>query len=614
MTDSAGKPVPPTGASPSTAANASQQPAGAQPAGATQQAGSTSAQATASTASNASTASSAAATPVQPAGATQPVQSTGAQPAGQAAGQPAGTTQPAGAAQAAGTQPMPTYAAQKQAQAQAKAAKAKAKADMKSAKAQAKRAKKGGGFFRGVFGGIVGTVVVLAVLACLWTYTPVLNSFKSGSTGTNAGGTITINGSDEATVAEAVAAKDLSSVVTIYVFTDTGSSWSQLFGNSGNSGSSSTASALGSGVIVKKDNTYSYIVTNYHVVENISRAVVSVGGEQVEAESVGYDEKSDLAVIKIKKTDTTVAEWGDSSDLAVGQWVAAIGSPYGYEQTLTTGIVSALYRSDVLSSSSSGLGGTTVYTDMIQTDAAINPGNSGGGLFDDEGKLIGINTYISSTSESSAGLGFAIPQSTAQSEVETLISGQSVTHAFLGILMGSDTTSGSSGITVEAVYKDTAAAQAGLKTGDVITKIDGNAMSSASDVRKAVAAKKVGDEISITYTRNGQEATGTAKLGDDSSSKSEYADGGSPATNNSSNGSSGNSGNSGNSGSNDWGYSWGYGNSGNSGNSGSGNLFDFFNNSGNSGSSGNSGNSNSGNSGSSNSNSGSSNSSGSFWK
>ena len=440
-----------------------------------------------------------------------------------------------------------------------------------------KKAKKQGGFGKAFAGGIVGAIVAILVFVCLWQFTPLFGT--KSATVSSSGGTITINGDTEATTAEAVGAKDLSSVVTIYVYSSSSSDWSQLFNNNSSSNSNSP-SALGSGVIVKKDDTYSYIVTNFHVVENTSRAVVSVGDTQVEAESVGYDAKSDLAVIKIKKTDTTVADWGDSSNLHVGQWVAAIGSPYGYEQTLTTGIVSALYRSDVLSSSSSSLGGTTVYTDMIQTDAAINPGNSGGGLFDAEGKLIGINTYISSTSQSSAGLGFAIPQASAQSIVDTIISGQTVTHAFLGVALGASSTN-PTGATVGAVYKDTAAATAGLKTGDIITKIDDKSMTSANDVTKAVAAKKVGDEITITYVRNGQEATTKAKLGDDTGSHTEYADGGAPATSNNNSGSGnsnnynfGNSG-SGNSGSGNSGS--GNSGSGKNGNSGSGgSLFDYL--------------------------------------
>ena len=286
--------------------------------------------------------------------------------------------------------------------------------------------------------------------------------------------------------------------------------------------------------------------------QGISKAVVKVGDQQFDASPVGTDEKSDLAVISIKGEGLTVAEWGDSASLNIGEWVAAIGAPYGYEQTLTTGIVSALYRSDTISSTSTL--GSTVYTDMIQTDAAINPGNSGGGLFDSEGKLIGINTYISSTSQSSAGLGFAIPQSNAQDVAEQIISGKTVEHAFLGVSMG--TTASDGGVAVAAVYKDTAAAAAGLQTGDIITKIDGKTISEASDVSTAVRSHKVGDTISITYTRNGEENTVEAKLGSDNDVSEEYAKNGAPQ------GSDANGSGSGN------GYGYGYGN-GNGGNDGS---------------------------------------------
>jgi len=412
-----------------------------------------------------------------------------------------------------------------------------------------KRKKEKSGRLGNVVSAVIGAVVASALVLALVSFTPLGNRLGSNQ-GINATtGEITINTSGETTTAEAVAAKCLNSAVTIYVYSNSNSDWSQLFGGSSSS-KSTTPSALGSGVIIKEENGTYYIVTNYHVVEGISRAVVKVGDKQYEATAVGSDEKSDLAVISIKGEGLTVAEWGDSSNLNIGEWVAAIGAPYGYEQTLTTGIVSALYRSDTISST--GSIGSTVYTDMIQTDAAINPGNSGGGLFDAEGKLIGINTYISSTSQSSAGLGFAIPQSNAQSIAEQLISGKTVEHAFLGVSMGTAT---DEGVTVAAVYKDTAAAKAGLQTGDVVTKIGDKAVTSASDVTTAVRAHKVGDKISITFKRDGKEQTVEATLGSDNDASEEYAENGAPAQENSSNGNS-NGGNGGN------GYGWGNGGSG----------------------------------------------------
>ena len=201
--------------------------------------------------------------------------------------------------------------------------------------------------------------------------------------------------------------KCLGSVATIYVYSDSAST--NPFGTGGSS--SSTPSSLGSGVIISNDGGTCYIVTNSHVVNGASRAEVTIGDNRYEAQIVGQDAKTDLAVVSIKATGYTPMEWGDSADLTVGEWVRAIGTPYGYEQTVTTGIISAMYRSDVVQDAT---GSSSVYTDMIQTDAAINPGNSGGALVNDKGELIGINTYISSTSQSSAGLGFAIPSSTVK--------------------------------------------------------------------------------------------------------------------------------------------------------------------------------------------------------
>lgn len=467
------------------------------------------------------------------------------------------------------------------------AAQPEAGKDGKKKETKGKKPKgEGSGVAKTVVSGIVGAVVAVALIMGLWSFTPVFNSLK----GSNNAGSITINSSEGTTTAEAVATKVTSSVVTIYTYSDSSnsSSWSQLFGGSSSGSSSSNPDALGSGVIIKSDDKSSYILTNYHVVEDISKAVVKLGDDQYTATAVGSDSKTDLAVIKIDKGGLTALEWGDSDSVTVGEWVMAIGSPYGYENTCTTGIVSALYRSDVLSSSS-GVG-STVYTDMIQTDAAINPGNSGGALVNAEGQLIGINTYISSTSQSSAGLGFAIPASEAKEVAETLMSGETVKHAYLGITMGSSTDP--AGAAVTSVYAGTAAAKAGLKTGDVITKIDDSDISSTSDVSVAVSSKSAGDKINITYSRDGKEKTVEVTLGSDSDESSKYADGGEPANGTDSGSSNNGFGNSGN----------GNGNSGNSGSLGD-MLNELFGN----------GSSNSGNgSGQGGSGSGSGNSGG-FW-
>ena len=390
--------------------------------------------------------------------------------------------------------------------------------------------KNSGGGVKSFLYGLLGGIVSVALVLCLGSFTPLLDSFK-GATVTSSNGNVVINPDEEdVTLAEAVAAKCLGSVATIYVYSG-GASANPFSGGT----SSNTPSSLGSGVIIANDGGTCYIVTNSHVVNGASRATVTIGDESYEAQIVGQDEKTDLAVVSIKASGYTPMEWGDSADLTVGEWVMAIGTPYGYEQTVTTGIISAMYRSDVVQDAT---GSSSVYTDMIQTDAAINPGNSGGALVNDKGQLIGINTYISSTSQSSAGLGFAIPSSTVKRVAEQIIAGKTVTHAFLGITMTAS--SDPVGVAVTSVYKDTGAAKAGLQTGDVITKIDGKAMNSPSDVSIAVSSKNAGDTIEITYVRGGSEHTATVTLGSDDEDPQEYADGGAPAQQN--NGGNGNNG------------------------------------------------------------------------
>ncbi len=202
-----------------------------------------------------------------------------------------------------------------------------------------------------------------------------------------------------AEVSEAVAAKVVPAVVNVTVQQQgfdpfTGQNVRRDVGN-------------GSGVIVREDG---YILTNYHVIEGADSIVVTVGVEDKPATVVGIDTSSDLAVLKIEGDGYPAAEAGSSKDLRVGQYVMAVGSPFGLEKTVTVGIISALNRSSLVD----GTNDLTTYTNLIQTDAAINPGNSGGALVDSLGRLVGINTLIQSPSGSvgapqSAGIGFAIP-------------------------------------------------------------------------------------------------------------------------------------------------------------------------------------------------------------
>ena len=228
----------------------------------------------------------------------------------------------------------------------------------------------------------VGAVLVIAlVMSGAFRITD--SNVEAASTGSTQ--TIDIDPEDT-TLAEVVSAKALPSVVSITALADQSSN-----GALSTSSDSASSGSIGSGVILDKDGN---ILTNNHVVEGATSIAVTLDdGTSAEAELVGADSSSDLAVIRIKDTSglsLTPIEVADSDDLTVGEWVMAIGSPFGNEQSVSTGIVSALYRSTAMQSTS----GTSIYANMIQTDAAINPGNSGGALVNGEGKLIGINSVI----------------------------------------------------------------------------------------------------------------------------------------------------------------------------------------------------------------------------
>ena len=361
----------------------------------------------------------------------------------------------------------------------------------------------GGGFWKAFGGGAAGALCVVIAAALVFGLTPAGNIFRGGGSG--ASGTITVENAEDPTLAQAVGAKCLDSVVTIYVYS-ANSSWSQYF--EGGSSSSSSPNGLGSGVIIRSDADKSYIVTNYHVLQGCSKATVTVNGQTYECTAVGYDSDADLAVVTIPVGGLSVAEWGDSSSLTVGEWCMAIGSPLGYENTCTVGIISALGRNAAVQD-----GNNTYYnSDVIQTDAAINPGNSGGALVDAEGKLIGIVEYLASYSESNAGLGFAIPQSTAQSLVEEIIEkGGKVETAFLGITT-SNTSTGTDGLTVTGVIKGSAADKGGVKAGDKLTKVGDTSIGSYSDLKASLSPLKAGDKVKIEFTRDGKAMSATVTL------------------------------------------------------------------------------------------------------
>jgi len=254
----------------------------------------------------------------------------------------------------------------------------------------------------------------------------------------------------------------------------------------------------GSGVIVSQDG---YIVTNQHVVEGADEVTVTLANQkELKAEVVGRDPKTDLAVIKVETPDELpAATLGKSQDTRVGDWVMAIGNPFGLTHTVTTGIVSAKGR----------VIGAGPYDDFIQTDAAINPGNSGGPLFNMQGEVIGINTAINPAGQ---GIGFAIPTHVAKPLIPQLVAKGEVTRGYLGVSIQAITPElaqalnldGPKGALVAEVRPDTSAAEAGLKRGDVIVSFNGSAIENVRDLPAMVANTPVGEKATVTVMRDGK--------------------------------------------------------------------------------------------------------------
>jgi putative serine protease PepD len=262
--------------------------------------------------------------------------------------------------------------------------------------------------------------------------------------------------------------------------------------------------AEGSGFVL---DTSGNIVTNQHVVDGATSITVRFSnGKTAKATVVGTDPSTDIAVIKVNVAASELhpLTLGSSSSLAVGQGVAAIGSPFGLEGTMTAGIVSALNRTIQAPNNYSIAG-------AIQTDAPINHGNSGGPLLDLSGNVIGVNAQIESDSGDNAGVGFAIPIDSVKSVVNTLIAGGKVQHAYLGIHVG-DAQSGN-GAQVGSVTSGSPAEKAGLKAGDVITTFDGKAIAGADDLTAAVSAHQPNDKVTLKVDRNGTSKSFDITLG-----------------------------------------------------------------------------------------------------
>ena len=283
-----------------------------------------------------------------------------------------------------------------------------------------------------------------------------------------------------------------------------------------------TTQSLGSGVIV--DAQKGYIVTNNHVIHKADEIHVTLrDGRRFQASLVGTDPETDVAVIQIKAPNLTALKFADSDKLRVGDFVVAIGNPFGLGQTVTSGIISALGRTGL---------GIEGYEDFIQTDASINPGNSGGALVNLKGELIGINTAIFSQSGGNIGIGFAIPFNMAQDVMGQLIRHGEVRRGVLGI-QAQDLTpelaqafdidkSHQQGAVITSISKGSAADKAGLQVGDIILEANGRSINSSANVRNIVGLLRVGEKIEFKVLRNGRPLKMTAVV---TAQKQEWVDG-----------------------------------------------------------------------------------------
>ncbi|MCX8030805.1 MAG: DegQ family serine endoprotease [Thermodesulfovibrionales bacterium] len=261
---------------------------------------------------------------------------------------------------------------------------------------------------------------------------------------------------------------------------------------------------LGSGVIATSDG---YILTNNHVIEGAEDILVKLANnKEYKGKVVGSDKRTDLAVIKIEERNLPTLRWGDSDKLRAGELVLAIGNPYGLNQTITMGIISALGRSGI---------GITDYEDFIQTDAAINPGNSGGALVNLKGELVGINTAIFSTTGGYQGIGFAIPSNMAKSIMESIISRGKVVRGWLGVniqpltpdLVKQFKLKDEKGVLLSDIVEGGPAEKAALKKGDVIVEYDGKKVENPFQLRNMVAATAPGKSVDIKIIRDGRPLT-----------------------------------------------------------------------------------------------------------
>ena len=268
--------------------------------------------------------------------------------------------------------------------------------------------------------------------------------------------------------------------------------------------------SLGSGVVVDKAG---YILTNNHVVEKATRVTVKFNGDpaEYEAKVIGTDSATDVAVLKVERANLVPAKIGNSDGVQVGDWAVAIGSPFGFQATVTAGIISAKSR-DIPGESAMNSG----FQHFIQTDAAINPGNSGGPLLNINGEVIGINTMIASRSGGYQGIGFALPVNTAVKVYNQIIKTGKVTRGSIGVSFSPDEDKnrelvkgygGTTGIFVQKVEPGGPAEKGGLEAGDIIVALDGKPVARGQELMDHVADASVGENMKITVMRNGKKET-----------------------------------------------------------------------------------------------------------
>jgi serine protease Do/serine protease DegQ len=280
--------------------------------------------------------------------------------------------------------------------------------------------------------------------------------------------------------------------------------------------------SAGSGVIVDAEN--GYILTNHHVVENADKIMISlINGDSLDAEVIGSDAATDIAVIKVDPKNLTDLPIGESDDVEVGDFVIAIGNPFGLGHTVTSGIVSALGRTGI---SRSG------YEDFIQTDASINPGNSGGALVNMNGELVGINSAIISRTGGNVGIGFAVPSEIARSIMRQILDFGEVRRGLLGVTITTIDEEGAkalgaevnSGALVSNIEPGSAAEQAGLLVDDIIVRVDDKRIDDSRELANAIGLKGSGEEVKIEFVRSGEQRFVTAVLGQQSAVRSAGTD------------------------------------------------------------------------------------------